>query len=95
MIPAQIDARLVSFLCCGIISFTAGAAGFAAEVARVVGTQVNDGYLIFIASAALTIGTGIFAYTFKLLLDVRTSQTRLEEQMKENTRRIDDMEKRR
>lgn len=79
----------------GISWFTMGAAALVVEVAHVVtAAQVNDSFLIFLAGSALAIGTGIFAFTFKLLLDVRTSQTRLEEQVKDNERRIENLEDR-
>lgn len=82
----------MALLSLGVTWFTVGAVGFAVETAHVVAAQVNDSFLIFLAGSALTIGTGIFAFTFKLLLDVRTSQTRLEEQVKDNERRIEKLE---
>lgn len=85
----------MALLSLGISWFTAGAATLAVETVHVVtAAHVNDGFLIFLAGSALTIGTGIFAFTFKLLLDVRTSQTRLEEQVKDNERRIEHLEDR-
>jgi hypothetical protein len=90
----EVDSRLMALITLGISWFTAGATGLAAEFAHLtLGAQVNDSFLIFLAGAALTIGTGIFAFTFKLLLDVRTSQTRLEENVKEHERDIDELKK--
>jgi hypothetical protein len=90
----EVNARLMAIISLGITWFTAGATGLAAEIAHATfGAQVNDSVLIFAAGAALTIGTGIFAFTFKLLLDVRTSQTRLEENVKEHERDIDDLKR--
>lgn len=75
----------MALIALGISWFTAGAAALAVETVHVVtAAQVNDGFLIFLAGSALTIGTGIFAFTFKLLLDVRTSQTRLEERVEQH-----------
>lgn len=51
--------------------FTAGAVGFAMEMANtVLAAQVSDGLILLLAGTALTVGTSIFAYTFKKLMDV-------------------------
>lgn len=92
MIPAEVDSRLMAYLALGVAWFTAGASALAVEFVHVVAAQVNDSLLVGVALLALSTGTAIFAWVFKLLLDVRTSQTRSEEQVKEHDRRLTHLE---
>lgn len=56
----------------GIVTFTSGATGFVATVPRmVVGAQIPDWLAVVLAGSALTIGTGLFAWVGKMLLEVR------------------------
>lgn len=79
MSPDEIATKMMTLTAIGIAWFTTGAASLAVEATRaVVGAQVNDSLLVGVALFALSTGTAIFAWVFKLLLQVKDGQTRLE-----------------
>lgn len=63
--------KTVVAVAAGVTMFTAGASAIVVEVANVVyASQLSDNMILLLAGTALTVGTGIFAFTFKKLMDV-------------------------
>lgn len=90
MTPDEIAAKLMMLTAIGIAWFTAGATTLAAEITHaVLGAQVNDSLLVGVALFALTTGTAIFAWVFKLLLQVKDGQTRTDTRLDDLEARLD------
>lgn len=63
--------KIAIAIAAGATMFTAGAAAAAVEMLdTILASQLSDNMILLLAGTALTVGTGIFAFTFKKLMDV-------------------------
>ncbi len=85
----ELAGKAVTVFAAGVVTFTSGATGAIGIVTHAfTAAQIPDGYLIALASAALMAGTGMFAWTFKLILQMRDTLADLKASKATNTEAI-------
>ena len=84
--------HIAATLAAGVVLFTSGATGLLATTIQTVAAQIPDGYLFALAASALAAGTAMFAWTFKLILQMRDSITELRTETKALTKDVSDLE---
>ncbi len=94
MNPDDAAGHAMVWLAAAVLTFTSGATGLFAATVHLVAAQIPDAYLVALAAAALAAGTGMFAWTFKLILQMRDQITELRSAGRSNEKDITDLEQR-